>query len=325
MPDLVFSVEFMLFLFFILPFAVTITIMPHIIKKFYEKGLVTKDMYKYNYPPIPTNGGLIILLIALLFLSFLSLFYNKYITPINYVIILVIVLFSLFGLLDDYINIGRPAKLLLLYYCALSIIPFIETTYVLIPFIGAIDFSLLYIQIIGPLYIPVTSNLVNMHSGFNGLAPGVSLIILVTLIVKSYFFGNIFNILFIVCLTGSMAGYYLFEKYPSKIFWGNIGALSVGAAIGAVIITQGFIVSGIIMLFPHIVNFILYLYWRLNTDKYPLIKFGSLLEDGTLSVPNPFTLKWVFPYYFKLGERTTTKYLFGLTAVFCFIGLYIPG
>jgi UDP-N-acetylglucosamine--dolichyl-phosphate N-acetylglucosaminephosphotransferase len=79
----------------------------------------------------------------------------------------------------------------------------------------------------------VVANLVNMHSGFNGLAPGLSLMVLSTLLVKTWFHGDIFNALFILCLTGALAGYFLFEKYPAQIFWGNVGALSVGAAIGA--------------------------------------------------------------------------------------------
>ena len=72
-----------------------------------------------------------------------------------------------------------------------------------------------------------------------------------------------------------MLAYFWFEKYPSRIFWGNIGALSVGAAIGCMMVTQSFIISGFIMLIPHTVNFLLYVYWRLRSNRYPAAKFGS--------------------------------------------------
>jgi UDP-N-acetylglucosamine--dolichyl-phosphate N-acetylglucosaminephosphotransferase len=245
------------------------------------------------------------------------------VTPINYTIIVVVVLFALFGVLDDLVNIGRLVKLVLLYYCSYPLIPFITSTAILLPIFGHVDLSIIYLQLLIPTYVPVVANLVNMHSGFNGLAPGLSLIVLITLVIKAYFYGNISNALFIICLTGTIAGYFLFEKYPARIFWGNVGAFSVGAAIGAMIVTQGFIVSGFIMLIPHIVNFLQYVYWRIK--KYPVAKFGKVREDGSLEVPNPLTLKWVFPYYFRMTEKTAVYVMFAITGIFCLIGLLIPG
>lgn len=297
--------------------------MPYILPKMKKEGLLVKDMHKLNTPSVPTNGGLIILLIALFSLSILSLFYGKYITPLNYTIVVIVILFALFGLLDDMINIGRPAKLILLYYCSYPLLPYIVSTSINFPFIGSVELSAIYPQIIIITYVVVVANLVNMHSGLNGLAPGVSLIILATLVLKSLFFGSISNALCIICLTGALLGYFWFEKYPSRIFWGNIGALSVGAAIGATIVTQGFIISGFIMLIPHTINFLLYVYWRLHTSRYPIKKFGHLADDGTLTVPNPLTLKWVLPYYFRMTETSATYCMFAVTIVFCIIGFYV--
>lgn len=313
----------MLAIFFIVPFLFILFSMPFTIKRLRDNGYVVKDMYKKSTPQIPTNGGLPILLVAIFALSILTLFYAKIITPINYTIIVVVVLFALFGLLDDMINIGRPAKLILLYYCSYPLIPFITSTIIIFPLLGPTDFSIVYLQLIIPTYVPVVANLVNMHSGFNGLAPGLSLIVLASLVLKAYFFGNIVNALFIVCLTGAMLGYFWFEKYPSRIFWGNVGALSVGAAIGCMIVSQGFIVSGFVMLIPHTVNFLMYVYWRAR--RYPLNKFGTTRDDGTLQVPNPLTLKWILPYYFRISEKKATYAMFALTAVFCVIGFYMPG
>lgn len=315
----------MIAVFFIVPFLFIVFSMPYIIKKLTLNGYVVKDMYKQSMPAVPTNGGLAILLIAIFSLSILTLFYAKTITPINYTIIVVVVLFALFGLLDDMINIGRPAKLILLYYCSYPLIPFITSTIIIFPLLGPTDFSIIYLQIIIPTYVPVVANLVNMHSGYNGLAPGLSLIVLATLVLKAYFFGNIYNALFLVCLTGVMLGYFWFEKYPSQIFWGNVGALSVGAAIGCLIVSQGFIVSGFIMLIPHTLNFLMYVYWRMGISRYPMTKFGTIRDDGTLEVPNPLTLKWVLPYYFRMTEKSATYAMFALTAGFCVLGFYMPG
>lgn len=311
----------MLAAFLFVPLVITLFAMPYVIRKLRLNGHVVKDMYKAGLPDVPTQGGLVLLLIAIFSLSILALFYSKYISAANYTIVFVVVLFALFGLLDDLINIGRPAKLILLYYCSYPLFPFITTTAILLPVIGSVD-AIVYLQVIIPTYVPVVSNLVNMHSGLNGLAPGISLIVLITLVLKAFFYGNIFNALFIVCLTGAVAGYFWFEKYPSRIFWGNIGALSVGAAIGAMIVTQGFIISGFVMLIPHTINFLLYVYWRLR--KFPVAKFGKVREDGTLEVPNPLTLKWVLPYYFRMTEKTAGYAMFAVTGIFCVAGFFIP-
>ena len=88
---------------------------------------------KKTLTEVPVNGGLILLLFTIFSLSVLTLFYGKVITPINYTIIVVVVLFALYGMLDDMVNIGRPAKLILLYYCAYPLIPFITTTLLVSP------------------------------------------------------------------------------------------------------------------------------------------------------------------------------------------------
>lgn len=290
-----------------------------------ESGFVVKDMYKKDFPDVPANGGLLILITAIFSLSILSLFYSKCIPPVTYVMVMIASLFAFFGTLDDIINIGRPAKLILLYYCSYSLIPFIPTTIIFAPLLGKFDLGILYLQLIVPIYIPVVANLTNMHSGFNGLAPGLSLIILITILIKSMLFGDIFNILFLITLTGALTAYFLYEKYPSKIFWGNIGALTVGASIGMGIVIEGFIISGFIMLIPHTINFLLYVYWRLNTQKYPIAKFGSVRKDGTLEVPNPLTLKWVLPYYYRMTERQATHAMYAFTGLCCIAAFFVQG
>jgi UDP-N-acetylglucosamine--dolichyl-phosphate N-acetylglucosaminephosphotransferase len=316
----------LMFIFFILmPFALMLLVMPKSIRAMKAHGFVGRDMYKPDRPKVAINGGLILLLIAIFSMSIISLFYSKHIPPENHAMIMVIVLFALFGLVDDMIDIGRSAKLILLYYCSYPLIPFVPVIPLQIPFIGPLDLNILYLQLLIPTFVPVVANLVNMHSGFNGLAPGLSLLVLTTLLVKTWFFGDIYKVLFIICLTGALAAYFLFEKYPAQIFWGNVGALSVGAAIGATCVIQGFIVSGFVMLIPHTVNFLMWIYWKLNMKRVPFEKFGKIREDGTLEVPNRFTLKWVLPSYIRLTERQSALAMFGLTGIFCVVGFFIPG
>jgi len=326
LSEIINSLNFMIFIFFSTPFVITLVIMPYFIKKFKKKRFVAKDMYKPELPEVATNGGIIILMVSILSLSIISLFYCNYIDSANYIIITVVTLFALFGILDDMINIGRVAKLIVLYYCSYSLIACTTVTSIYTPFYGFIDFGILYVQLILPFYILVVANLMNMHSGFNGLAPGLSLIILIALLIKTFLYGQVEPVLFIICLTGSLAAYWFFENYPAKIFWGNIGALATGAAIGSTIVIEGFLFSGFIMLIPHIINFLLFIYLIIDSKKNPpLKKFGKVRSDGTIEVPNRLTLKWILPYYIPLTEKQATNIMYIVTIIFCIIGLVIPG
>ncbi|WP_231585573.1 glycosyltransferase 4 family protein [Methanosarcina sp. WWM596] len=306
---------------FFVPLIVTAVSMPYFIKKLTENNIVTKDVYKKGLPMVADRGGTLILLIAMLSLSMNSLFFKF--TPTNYVAMIVIALFGLFGVLDDMINIGRTSKLLIMYYCSYPLIQYATHTAVTLPNIGALELGILYLQFIVPTYVLVASNLVNMHSGYNGLASGLAIIILVSLIIKSVLIHDVENIISVVAITGATIGFYLYEQYPARIFWGNVGSLTVGAAIGTIIIIQGFIISGFIMLIPHTVNFLMYVYWKVK--KYPSAKFGKIREDGTLDVPNALTLKWVLPYHYRLTEKQATSAMFLLTSVFCVLGILLPG
>ena len=308
-------------LVFLMPFLIILLTTPYLIRKLTKKGLVVRDYYKKAETMVPTGGGIAIMLAALFSISINSLFYKF--DAANYVALNVIVLFGVFGILDDMIDIGRPAKLVLMYYCSYPLMQYAAGSTVLFPIIGSVDFGIFYSQLIVPTFILVAANLVNMHSGFNGMSSGLSGMILISLIIKTLMTGDISNVTAIIAIAGATLGFHLYERFPARIFWGNIGSLTVGSAIGVMIVMKGFIFSGFIMLLPHTITFLMYVYWRAR--KYPQVKFGKVRDDGTLVVPNNLTLKWVLPYYRRVTERQATYAMYAVSAVFCIIGILIPG
>ncbi len=308
-------------LVFFFPFFIMLVTAPYLIRKLTKKQLLVRDFYKKGIKMVPTGGGIVIMLAVLFSISINEIFYNF--NAVNYVILNVILLFGLFGILDDMINIGRPAKLVLMYYCSYPLMQYATSSHVLFPFIGNVDMGVFYSQLIVPTFVLVCANLVNMHSGFNGMSSGLSVIILISLIIKSFFEGPLDNIISLIAVTGATFGFWMFERYPARIFWGNVGSLTVGAAIGVFIVMQGYIFSGFIMLLPHTINFLLYVYWRIK--KYPQVKFGKVRDDNTLEVPNNLTLKWVLPYYTRVTEKQATYVMYAVTIIFSVIGIMIPG
>ena len=309
-----------LFIYLLVSLVASLAIMPYYIRKLTENGYTVSDYYKKDKLMVATNGGLLIIFISLVMISIGSYLFE--LPPITFRIATVLTLFAFVGILDDMVNIGRPMKMVLPYLFSLPLVKMADTSIITIPIFGGIDFGILYGIFVIPVYVMVSANLVNMHSGFNGLAAGTSSIILLTLLVKSVMMGQTSDVVAIACVTGATLGFLWYNRYPSKIFLGNIGALTVGSTIGIIIVVQGFFVSGFVMLIPHIVNFLMYVYWRAR--RFPTAKFGEIRDDGTIEAPNPLTLKWVLPYYRNVTEKRATQVMLLVTLVFCLMGFFIP-
>lgn len=307
-----------LFVIFALSFTVTFMLTPKLIKKAKEKNYVVRDMYKKDKPYVPTMGGLAIfggLLVSLIAAQFIVPDVSKLL-----IFYFIVVIFAMFGLADDLFDIGRKLKIFVPFFLALPIALLNLDTTLWIGF-TQIELGVLYSFIIAPVYIMVVANLVNMHSGYNGLSCGLSYILLIFIAVKVYMDSGIENLFYIMPILGAMLAFLYHNTYPASIFEGNIGALMFGSAIGGLIILNNIEIFGIIILIPHIINFLMYIVWRIK--KLGEIKFGELREDRTIKVPNPWTLKWTLPYYFRLTEHQSMWIMYILTTIFGVIGLLV--
>jgi UDP-N-acetylglucosamine--dolichyl-phosphate N-acetylglucosaminephosphotransferase len=229
--------------------------------------------------------------------------------------------FAIFGLVDDLLDIGRPIKFFIPVFIALpiallSIDPVLN--------FGPLSFKLkfLYPFVLSPLYVMVVANLVNMHSGFNGLSSGLSTILLIAIGFKAYLIYGDQPLYYIAPLFGALLGFIVYDIQPSKLFMGNVGSMLIGSAIGALIVSLNIEYFGFIILIPHTINFLLFLYWKVFNK--PWVKYGSINDDSkTIKVPNALTLKWVAPYYYKMTELQATLLCYGYTILFCIIGFLV--
>ena len=216
----------------------------------------------------PTMGGGLILISILLSTLLWSDLTNKYI----WLIIYVTTAFGLIGLVDDYSKIkhknsdGMSAltKYTLQSVVAISIAIYlflnantVQETSLLIPFfkdlslpLGFIGFTLLtYLVVVG------SSNAVNLTDGLDGLAIMPAVMIISALGIFAYLGGNvIFSnyldipyingagelVIYCAALAGAGLGFLWFNAYPAEVFMGDLGSLSIGAAMGtiAVIVRQ---------------------------------------------------------------------------------------
>ena len=258
---------------------------PAFIRKLQEKqiGQQVRDLgpeSHYSKRGTPTMGGAIIIfsiLIACLLWSDLS---------VNYIWVCMYVLFGfgLIGWLDDYRKLilkdsaglaarwkyllqslfGITAVLYLFYFGDESL-----TTQMVIPFVKDLDWPLgLLVIPLGYFVMVGSSNAVNLTDGLDGLAIMPVILVAAALGVIAYLSGHaVFSgylfipfiqnagelSIFCAAIVGSGLGFLWFNAYPAELFMGDVGALSLGAALGIVaIITRQefvfFIMSGVFVM-----------------------------------------------------------------------------
>jgi len=322
---------------------VTLVFLPYSAKQLSSRGHLIPDKYKESKTEIPTHGAAIVVFTSFLvcstfpiFVGLINRFFSSKIplesfNELDLVFLLIILIFGFFGLVDELIDVGWWTKIILPLFFSFPLIIFVDISELSVPVFGLINmdneifFDIkayeLFRIIIIPIYVMVVSNLVNMHSGFNGLQTGLSSILLFTLILKCILMESSDNLLLPSIILGGLIALWWYNKYPARIFEGNIGSLVFGSCIGTLIVLKELYFFGIFILLPHILDFILLVYAYNFGPGF--VKFGSLRKDKTIFSPNPYKVKFILPYFFRLKEWTIVKYLYLLTSFFCVLGLII--
>ncbi len=311
--------KFVIITLFFVSFFSTLILTKLYIRKAIARGLVVKDMYKPGETMVPHMGGIVILTGIVIGLI-MSQFSRVNMIPLL-LFYFVVILYAIYGLVDDLLAFkNKITKLWVLFFFAVPIsILTVDTNLNLLFF--NLELGWFYAFIFAPFYIMVVAHLINFHEGFNGLATGSTLIMLIFAAIKSYMLnGWSYSILLVPLIAATLAFMY-FHFYPAKVLCGNVGTYLVGSALGAFLVLANIEFFGVIILMPHIINFILWPIWCLKMKKYPYQKFGKLRSDGTVETPNYFTLKYAVCRMFKVTEWQATLICYGLTLFFCIIGL----
>jgi phospho-N-acetylmuramoyl-pentapeptide-transferase len=233
--------------------------------KFYQMGQSVRDdgpKSHFSKAGTPTMGGALILVAIVLTTLLWADLSNRYI----WVVLLTTLGFGLIGWIDDYRKVvhrnpkGLSARskffwqsiiaLVVAFYLALTaelpaqtdlIVPFFKE--VAVP-LGITGFVILtYLVIVG------TSNAVNLTDGLDGLAIMPTVMVGGALAIFAYaaghvVFANYLGIpyipnagelsVFCGALAGAGLAFLWFNTYPAEVFMGDVGALSLGAALGVI-------------------------------------------------------------------------------------------
>jgi UDP-N-acetylglucosamine--dolichyl-phosphate N-acetylglucosaminephosphotransferase len=108
-----------------------------------------------------------------------------------------------------------------------------------------------------PLGLTGAANAVNMLAGFNGVEVGTGMIAVAALATIAYRLGEVGVFLMLIAAFGALLATLYYNRYPSKVFIGNVGTLSIGAVIAAAVIVGNFELAGVIVIIPHILEFLI--------------------------------------------------------------------
>ena len=213
----------------------------------------------------PTMGGALILMA----ISISTLLWADLDNLFVWVVLFVTLSFGVIGYVDDYkkLILQNPAGIsakqkifwqsvaaiiaaLTLYFYARENGTLDTATALLIPYLKDTTIQLGMFQVVVTyLFIVGFSNAVNLTDGLDGLAIMPTVLVGGALGVFAYVTGNVNFadylgipyvagtgeiLVFCSALAGAGLGFLWFNTYPAQVFMGDIGALSLGAALGAV-------------------------------------------------------------------------------------------
>ncbi|WP_417665822.1 phospho-N-acetylmuramoyl-pentapeptide-transferase [Pseudidiomarina sp.] len=228
----------------------------------------------------PTMGGVLIIASIVLSTLLWADLTNRYV----HVVLAVVIGFGLVGFIDDYRKVvqknsrGLPARWKYFWQSLIATLAAVylyanatigAETQLLVPFfkdvmpqLGMMYILLAYFVVVG------TSNAVNLTDGLDGLAIVPTIMVAGALGVFAYASGNanfaqylsipflpLSGELLIVCtaIFGAGLGFLWFNTYPAMVFMGDVGSLTLGAALGiiAVMVRQElvlFIMGGVFVM-----------------------------------------------------------------------------
>lgn len=276
---------------FLIAFLATLIAIPIWIRKAKAIGLVGKDIHKLQKSEIAEAGGIVVIFAAVLGI-FVYFFINTFIIKVEFKFIemlaatITLILAGFIGFIDDILGWKRGLKQFYKFLLSIPIaIPLAVvnagTSDMNLPFIGIVDFGLIFPLIIIPITIIFSTNAFNMLAGYNGLEAGNGIIILSTLAFLIWGAGDFSSAVLALIMVASLVAFLFFNKNPSRIFPGDTLTYSVGAFIASIAIIGNAEKALFLLFIPYTIEFILK-----ARGKFKVESFAKLEKDGTLTQPN---------------------------------------
>ncbi len=308
-------------------FFVTYYIIPPWIRKAHAHGLTGKDMNKPDRPAVAEMGGICVIfgfVTAILFYIGLKTFYygNDGFVPIL-ACLCTILLITLIGVMDDILGwkkgLTQWQKPLLTIPAAMPMMAInAGHSTMTLPFLGTIDWGILYPLLIVPLGIMVAANGYNMLGGYNGLEAGMGVIILSVLGFFALLGDKAIPAVLAFGMAGALLAFLLFNWYPARVFPGDTLTYSVGALIACIAVLGDLQKIAVLLFIPYVLDFFLPLRARFgvraqarpNPDGSLELPYDKIYDTTHLAIAVLRKVKR------KVYERNVVLFVYGIELVF---------
>ena len=299
----------------LLAFLVTFILTSVLIPRLKKAGLTGNDVNKSDKPQVAEMGGIAIvagfsagMLLAIFFQSFLAFEFN--LTHILAAIITIFII-ALIGVVDDLLDMPQWLKAIVPLFAAIPLVAInIGTTTMTIPFIGLVGFGIIYVLVLIPLAIAVTSNLTNMLAGFNGMEAGMGVIMFTVLLLVGLNNNSIEMSIISASMLFALFAFLIFNAYPAKIFPGDVGNLMIGVVLASAVIIGNREAAGAILVIPYVIDFFIKV-----ANRFPTSRWWGELRGGKL-YPLDDKVRGFAQLVMKLSNGITEKNL-----VLVFVGM----
>jgi len=256
-------------------------ITPFLIKALEKRNSVVKDYHRKGGAMVARPGGPSLIVGILISGIVLYAFFPK--TEIIAILITTTLAFFV-GLVDDKKVMGGWFKPLALAATAIPILLLgAYDSDLSFPLFGDVKIPLLYLGVV-VIMISITGNTINSIDVLNGVASGFMVIAGSALTISLIILQNYEVAIASLILVFVSFAFYKYHKFPSKIFPGDSGALTLGAMYGAIAIVGHVEVVAAVALGPAIINSFLFLSSMKRIVEHREIKAKpvSLTEDFKL-------------------------------------------
>jgi len=318
---------------FIISLLTSLFLLRNLIPFFLRNNIIALDLHKKNKPKIANSGGIPVslsLLLGSMFFIAIQTFVFGITEQMVYLFasILTIILITIIGFFDDLnrdevitgkriirVGLKQWKKPLLTLPAAIPLIVVSAgVTTMSLPFIGPVNFGIIYPLFMIPLGVIVTANAINLLGGFNGSEAGMGIVYCLFLGLYAFLNSEIVSATIFLSTVGALIGFLIFNWYPAKILSGDSLTYCLGAVVASGVIVGNMERAGVIILMPFIVEFLLKL-----RSKFKASCLGKLRKDGKLDPPygnKIYSWTHIIMNLGKLTEKKVTIILILIQIVF---------
>src|SRR3989338_6913529 len=278
-------VEILLLATIFISFFCALFVIPFWIRKARQENLVGKDMHKQNKNEVAEGGGVGVMfgfsIGVLLYLAINTFYFQRSEFLISiFAILTTLFIATMLGSIDDLLGwkkgLSKSMRIVMMLFAAIPLMVINAGESILL----GIDFGLVFPLFLIPLGIVGAATTFNFLAGYNGLEASQGILILSALSVVTFLTGNSWLSVIALCMVAALTAFYIFNKYPAKIFPGDTLTYPVGALIAVIAILGNIEKIAIFFFIPYILETILKLKGRLRKES-----FANLNKDGSLELP----------------------------------------